>query len=62
MNVKDTEKLAIKYREFDRQIKEAARAARYALTLDEKLNCTKRAATLRRQKLQFRVDSFPVTA
>lgn len=41
-------------REFDRQIKEAKNAAKYALTLDEKLDYIQRVRTLEKQRLEFR--------
>lgn len=39
--------------EFNRQIKEAKRAAHYALTLDEKLNCISQVKRLGEQKTQL---------
>lgn len=41
-------------KELDRQIKEAKRAATYALTLDEKLDCIRRVKSLEKQRLEFR--------
>lgn len=41
-------------KELDRQIKEAKRAASYALTLDEKLDCIRQVKSLEKQRLEIR--------
>lgn len=41
-------------KELDRQIKESKRAASYALTLDEKIDCIRQVKALEKQRLEIR--------
>jgi hypothetical protein len=47
-----------KSKEFDRQIREARRAAHYSLSVEEKLSHIARAKTLQAQKEAFRKLDF----